>query len=76
MLRAIDEERNRDAGERPVHLRGFSWIVSPFQDGGVVIAIEMQTGAAVAGPFDIGQRELEQMVARVMEQDRARPAVH
>ena len=36
-------------------LRGFSWIVEP-TTGGVVIAIEIPTGAAVAGPFDIPQQ--------------------
>jgi hypothetical protein len=75
MLRAVDRERNPRAGERPVFLRGFSWIVNPFQDGGVVIAIELQAGAAVAGPFDIGREELEQMVTRVMTQGRVRPGV-
>jgi hypothetical protein len=43
-----------------------SWIVNPFEDGGVVIAIEIPMGAAIAGPFDIEQAVLERMVARVL----------
>jgi hypothetical protein len=40
---------NPEVDERFVTLRGFSWIVEPTPDG-VVIAIEIPTGAAVAGP--------------------------
>jgi hypothetical protein len=46
-------------------LRGFSWIVNPFE-GGVLIAIEMTLGAAVAGPFAIDKARLEAMIERVM----------
>ena len=66
MLRAMDREKNPEAEERPVFLRGFSWIVNTYKEGGVVIAIEMQTGAAIAGPFNIDKRELERMVGRVI----------
>ena len=73
MLRAIDREQNPAAdAERPIALRGFSWIVNPFEDGGVVIALEMSVGAVVAGPFDIAERELSAMVTRVMAADRGR----
>ena len=75
MLRAVDREQNPSAEERPVYLRGFSWIVNPFQEGGVVIAIELQAGAAVAGPFDIDRLELERMVTRVITHGQARPGV-
>ena len=51
MLLAIHPAKNPDASDTPVFLRGFSWIVNPFEGGGVVVAIEIQTGAAVAGPF-------------------------
>jgi hypothetical protein len=72
MLRALDRARNpaTDA-DRPVALRGFSWIVNPFENGGVVIAIEMSLGAIVAGPFDIAERELNTMIERVMAAERA-----
>jgi hypothetical protein len=65
MLLAIDRAKNPVAGERVVTLRGFSWIVEP-ADGGVVIAIEIPTGAAVAGPFDIPQPRLDALIGRVL----------
>jgi hypothetical protein len=37
-----------------------------------VIAIEIPMGAAVAGPFDIGQTELDALVGRVIRADRQR----
>lgn len=76
MLRAMDREKNPGAEDRSVFLRGFSWIVNPYEDGGVVIAVEMQTGAAIAGPFNIDQRELERMVGRVIAQGQAESGVH
>jgi len=67
MLRALDRAKNPGAEEdRPIALRGFSWIVNPFEMGGVVIAIEMSLGAIVAGPFDIADRDLSTMIDRVM----------
>ncbi len=66
MLRAVDRCKNPGAADREIHLRGVSWIVDPSDDGGVVIALEIPTGAAVAGPFAVDQRELESMIARVM----------
>jgi hypothetical protein len=73
MLRALDRRKNPDADERQVFLRGFSWIVSPSKAGGVVIALEMQVGAVMAGPFEIAQQELNDMIGRVMEQGKAQP---
>jgi len=76
MLLAIDRARN-PSGEAPtVSLRGFSWIVEPAA-GGVVIAIEMPGGAAVAGPFEIAQPALDQMIRRVLAAASPnRPVVH
>jgi hypothetical protein len=78
MLRAIDKARHPDAPtDRHVALRGFSWIVNRYEEGGVVIALEMTLGAVVAGPFDIGERQLTKMIERVMGVDAARrPSVH
>jgi hypothetical protein len=74
MLRALDRAKHPDAGpERPVSLRGFSWIVNPFEGGGVVIALELTLGAVVAGPFHIPERDLTAMIARVVNAG-ARPA--
>jgi len=65
MLLAIDRAKNPGDERREVHLRGFSWIVEP-TDGGVVIAMEIPSGAAVAGPFDIPQPRLDGMITRVL----------
>ena len=56
--------------DRPIALRGFSWIVNPFETGGVVIAIEMTLGAAVAGPFDVPEARLTAMIDRVVNPQR------
>jgi len=79
MLRALDRAKNPGADEdRPIALRGFSWIVSPFDTGGVVIAIEMSLGAIVAGPIEIAERDLTALIDRVMAAERGpvpRPTV-
>ena len=72
ILRAIGRAEDPTApANRPVSLHGFSWIVEPLE-GRVVIAIEMPMGAAVAGPFDVGQVELDAIVGRVIRADRQR----
>lgn len=76
ILLAVDRVKNPDAAVRHVTLRGFSWIVEP-TTGGVVIAIEIPIGAAVAGPFNIDQPRLDRMVSRVLAAAApARPVVH
>jgi hypothetical protein len=71
MLRALDRVKNPDTGpDRPVVLRGFSWIVNPFETGGVVIALEMTLGAVVAGPFDVSESWLSGLIERAMAADR------
>src|SRR4051812_36734375 len=71
MLRALDRAKNPGTdGDRPVALRGFSWIVNQFENSGVVIAIEMSLGAIVAGPFDIAERDLSALITRVMAAQR------
>ena len=73
MLKAMHRLKHPDEEARPVALRGLSWIVNAYEEGGVVVAIEITLGAAVAGPFDIDQASLERMIGRVL----ARPtAVH
>ena len=67
MLRALDRARHPDVDpRRPVALRGFSWIVSPFESGGVVIALELTLGAVVGGPFDVPESQLSAAIARIM----------
>jgi hypothetical protein len=71
MLRAIDRAKHPGADQnRPIGLRGFSWIVNPF-DNGVVIALEMTLGAVVAGPFDVAESVLSAKIQRVMDAERA-----
>jgi hypothetical protein len=66
MLLAIHRAKNPASTETSVYLRGFSWIVNPFEDGGVVVAIEIQAGAAVSGPFQIDKQQLESMISRAI----------
>jgi hypothetical protein len=76
MLRAISRAKNPEEGDTFVALRGFSWIAEPTA-GGVVIAIEIPMGAAVAGPFDIPQPRLDRMIARVIAAaSPLRPSIH
>jgi len=76
ILLAIDRVRNPGTRDRFVALRGFSWIVEP-SEGGVVIALEIQSGAAVAGPFAIDQARLDRMIKRVIATaSPTRPVVH
>jgi hypothetical protein len=75
ILLAIDRARNPGTMDRYVALRGFSWIVEPTPEG-VVIAIEIPMGAAVAGPFDIEQRQLDALITRVLASARPGAVVH
>lgn len=76
ILLAIDRAKNPAAGGRFVALRGFSWIVEPVGEQ-VVIAIEIPMGAAVAGPFAIDQRRLDDMIRRVIAAAaRPGPTIH
>jgi hypothetical protein len=67
MLRAMDRRKRPGEADREIALRGFSWIVNPYEEGGVVVAIEITIGAAVAGPFDIDKAMLESMIDRVLK---------
>ena len=78
LLRAIDRARHPDAEpDRPVTLRGFSWIVSPFE-GGVLMSVEIGLGAAAAGPFAMDPQHLEGMITRAIARSRDgdAPRVH
>ena len=66
MLIAMHRLKHPDEAERSVALRGLSWIVSPYEEGGVVIAIEITMGAAVAGPFDIDGSTLEALISSAL----------
>src|SRR5688572_13301705 len=62
MLRTMYRLKHPGDEERVVALRGLSWIVNSYEDGGVVIAIEITLGAAIAGPFEIDKAALEAMI--------------
>lgn len=67
ILGAIDRAKNPGtAGTRQIALRGFSWIVEP-AEGGVVIAVEIPMGAAVAGPFDADQQQLDALITSTLQ---------
>jgi hypothetical protein len=78
MLLAMHRLRYPDDDGQAVALRGISWIVNPYDEGGVLIAIEITMGAAIAGPFDIDKSALESMISRVLERPLPTPsnAVH
>jgi hypothetical protein len=72
MLLALERQKNPGGDQPPVTLRGFSWIVSPYDAGGVLVHLEMQMGTASAGPLAIDEGRLTAMLDRVM----AGTAVH
>lgn len=82
MLSEMHRLKHPNDPNRYVALRGISWIVNPYEEGGVVIAIEITLGAAIAGPFDIGQEALESMITRVIARARSQargeehPTIH
>jgi hypothetical protein len=65
MLLAIEREKNPGGDPPPVSLRGFSWIVSPYESG-VVLHLEMVMGTASAGPMAVDEARLTAMVSRAM----------
>jgi len=67
MLQAMHRVKHPAEPDRAVALRGLSWIVNPYDEGGVVIAIEISMGAAIAGPFDVDKSVLESMIRRVLD---------
>ena len=67
------EPRARRSG--PSRLRGFSWIVTPV-GGGVAIAIEIPSGAVVAGPFDGAVDTLTATITRVLANARGSAQAH
>lgn len=70
MLYEMHRLKHPDIAQPYVALRSLSWIVNPYEDGGVVVAIEISLGAAIAGPFTIDQGLLEAMITRVLTQAR------
>ena len=76
ILQVFDRVNSRDGiPASGVSLRGLSWIVTD-ADPGVAIAIEIPSGAVVAGPFDLPADELSQMIARVISSGTPDSEVH
>jgi hypothetical protein len=66
ILLAISRTQNPGSAEVPdVVLRGVNWIVHP-GDGGVVIALEIHSASAVAGPIAVGQVALDTLISRAV----------
>ena len=75
MLLALEKAKNPGGEAPPISLRGFSWIVSP-EDNGVLVHLEMQMGTASAGPFAIDETRLTEMISRVMGGPKPSRLVH
>ncbi len=76
VLRAIDRRLDPGGGTgRIVALRGLTWIVHPSAAGNV-LAIEIHSASAVAGPFEIPVERLEAMIARVLSGATSSQVVH
>lgn len=73
MLLAVNRVKNPEAADPHVTLRGFSWIVEPFDKGRVVIAVEIPMGAVVAGPFAIEQHTLDRMITSALQRANQTP---
>jgi hypothetical protein len=76
ILVIIDRVQNPAKTEEPeVGLRGLSWIVHPTTDG-VVIAIEIHTASAVAGPLNLPQQKLDDLISNAVRAERPADTVH
>ena len=64
-LLSFDRVQNPDTETRTVSFRGLSWIVTPVEEG-VAIAIEIPSGAVVAGPFATDRERLTALVERTL----------
>ena len=59
----------------PVSLRGMSWIAHAAGDG-AVMALEIHSASAVAGPFDIDAARLESLMRSAVASESAGASVH
>jgi hypothetical protein len=75
MLRATAKAQDPSAPvPSEVSLRGMNWIVHPAADGGVVIALEIHSASAVAGPVPMAAATLEGLIVKAVAAD-SRPGV-
>ena len=76
ILVIIDRVQNPSKTEEPeVGLRGLSWIVHPTAEG-LVIAIEIHTASAVAGPLNMAQQRLDDLITNAVRAARPADVVH
>ncbi|HEY8548936.1 MAG TPA: hypothetical protein VIL35_03175 [Vicinamibacterales bacterium] len=76
ILRAINRAQNPGAVEEPpVALRGMNWIVHPSAQG-PVIALEIHSASAVAGPVDLPEATLDGLIGRAVSAATRRGTVH
>lgn len=76
ILLAIDRVQNPGRTDPPpVGFRGMNWIVSSYQSG-VVIALEIHSASAVAGPMRIDGGTLEKLIASAVSGAASSPVVH
>jgi hypothetical protein len=67
MLRATAKAQDPAApAPADVSLRGMNWIVHPAPEGGVVIALEIHSAAAVAGPVPMAAATLEGLIDKAV----------
>jgi len=65
ILLAINRAQNPGAEMPEIGLRGLNWIVHPSPDG-VVIAIEIHSASAVAGPIAMAADALDGLIGRAV----------
>ena len=75
ILQAIHRIQRPEDDTPHVELRGLNWIVSPYE-GHVVIALEIPSASAVAGPFDVAPAVLEHLLNRTMASTPPTQTVH
>lgn len=67
VLKAIDRVLNPERGDEPAtSIRGVNWIVTLF-DGQPVVAIEIHSASAVAGPVAIDRDRLESLLGEAVK---------
>lgn len=76
MLLALEREKNPGGLPPPISFRGFSWIVSGYERGGVVLHLDLLMGTASAGPFAIDEQRLTELVSRVIAKGEHADSVH
>ena len=77
MLRAMAKAQDPQAPEpQEIALRGMNWIVHPADDGGVVIAVEIHSASAVAGPIAMAAPTLDGLISKAVAADSRPGLVH